>query len=133
MCSAFDVPEEPPGPDEIPETPQDKRRLRIWFWILFLSGPLVAVLASVFRNQSVAVLPAWLQPFPATGMEGWLALPVCALGGGFCIARLIYPRRRLGEQFVVAFALGLALMVAYAALAVVAVGFVHLLVYKVIK
>ena len=101
--------------------------------MLFLAGPVVAGLAGVFRKQGISMLPGWLQPFVAAGMEGWLALAAGALGGGFCLAKMLYPRRRIDEQIVVAFAMGLALMMAYAALAVVAMGFFHLLVYKVLK
>ena len=133
MCSAYDVPDEPPGPDEIPETPQEQRRLKVWFWVLFLGGPVAAGLAVLFAGQIPSLLPGALQPFALTGMEPLLALLAGAGGAGFCVARLRYPRRSLGAQLVFGAALGAALLFAYLGFAAVVCAMFYLFVHKIRK
>lgn len=132
LCSAYDVPDEPPGPDEIPETPQDKRRLRVWFWVMFLGGPLGAGLGALLAGKTAFWMPAALKPFAPTGAEPLLALFAGAGGAGFCLARMWYPRRALGAQLVLAFALGSALFLVYFIVGVVIAAVIHILVYKIL-
>jgi hypothetical protein len=133
LCSAYDVPDEPPEPDEIPETPQDQRRLTVWFWVLFVGGPVGAGLAFLFGSQLPSLLPAALQPLALAGMEPLLALLAGAGGAGFCLARMRCPRRSLGAQLVFGAAMGGALLFAYLGLAAVISAFVYIIVYKIGK
>ena len=129
-CSAYDVPDEPPEPDEIPETPQEQRGLKVWFWVLFLGGPIGAGLALGFAGQIASLLPAALQPFAPTGTEPLLALFAGAGGAGFCLARMRYPRRSLGAQVVFGAAMAGLLFFAYLVLAAVVCAIVYIFVNK---
>src|SRR6266496_462882 len=73
LCSAYDVPDEPPEPDEIPETPQEQRGLKVWFWVLFLGGPIGAGLGFLFGGQAPLLMPGALQSFAPNGSEPLLA------------------------------------------------------------
>jgi hypothetical protein len=131
LCSAYDVPDEPPEPDEIPETPQEQRGLKMWFWMSLLGGPVVAGLAFIFGGQISSLLPAALQPFTPAGMEPLLALVAGAGGAGFCLARMWYPRRSLGAQSVLAAAMAVALIFAYLVLAVLFCAIIYIFVHKI--
>ena len=131
LCSAYDVPDEPPEPDEIPETPQEQRGLKVWFWVLFLGGPIGAGLAFLFAGQVNSIMPGALQSFAPTGSEPLIALLAGASGAGFCLARMWYPRRSLGAQLVLAAAMGVALMIAYLGLAVVICAIIYIFVHKI--
>ena len=130
LCSAFDVPDEPPDPDEIPETPQEQRRLRVWFCVLFLAGPVAAGLAFILSGRISSLLPRTLQPLSLGGLEPLVALFAGASGAGFCLARMWYPRRSLGAQVVLGAAMGGALMLAYLGLAVVVCAIIYIFVHK---
>jgi len=133
LCSAYDVPDEPPGPDEIPETPQDKRRLWVWFWVMFLGGPVAAGVAALLAGKIAFWMPGALKPVAPTGAEPLLALFAGAGGAGFCLARMWYPRRSLRAQIVLAFALGCAVFLAYALVGVVIAAIIHILVDKILR
>src|SRR5262245_41247197 len=128
LCSAFDSQDEPaePEPEEIPETPQEQHRLRVWFWVFFLGGPVVAGLAFFFGGNVPSLLPAALRP-PAFALPPGLEEPLLALfagagGAGFCVARTWYPRRSLGAQLLLGAALGPALIFAYVGIAAMLYG-----------
>lgn len=126
LCSAYDVPEEPPDPDEIPETPQEQRRSWVWFWVFFLGGPIGAGVAFMLAGKIPSLVPAALVPFTLTGAEPMFALLAGAGGAGFCVARRWYPRRSLGVQLVLAVAMGAAMLIAYLGLAVVLFAIGHI-------
>lgn len=130
LCSAFDVPDDPPDPDEIPETPQEQRRLRVWFVVLFLAGPVAAGFAFILSGRISSLLPGTLQPLSLGGLEPLLALFAGAGGAGFCLARMWYPRRSLGAQLVFGVGMGAALMFAYLGLAAVLLAFIHIFFHK---
>lgn len=133
LCSAFDVPDEPPEPDEIPETPQEQRGLKVWFWVLFLGGPVAAGLALLFGGQISSLLPAALRPFALIGMEPLIALFAGAGGAGFCLARMWHPRRSLRAQLVFGAAMGGMLFFAYLVLAAVLCAIIYIFVHKIKK
>ncbi len=130
LCSAYDVPDEPPEPDEIPETPQEQRGLKVWFWVLFLGGPIGAGLGFLFGGQAPLLMPGALQSFAPNGSEPLLALFAGAGGAGFCLARMWYPRRSLGAQVVFGAAMGGALFFAYLVLAAVVCAIIYIFVNK---
>jgi hypothetical protein len=127
------VPDEPPEPDEIPETPQEQRGLKVWFWVLFLGGPVAAGLALLFGGQISSLLPAALRPFALTGMEPLIALFAGAGGAGFCLARMWHPRRSLRAQLVFGAAMGGMLFFAYLVLAAVVCAIIYIFVHKLKK
>lgn len=119
LCSAYEQSDdpEPLGPDELPETPKERARWRVWFWVLFLLGPALAILSVSMSRMLLNQWLGWLGPFARPALAPLFVLFASAGGAGFCLAKLWRPRRPIGGQLAFAFAMGIVLMMVYAGIA----------------
>jgi hypothetical protein len=100
LCSILDAPPKPPPmPEECPLTEAERARWRVWFWVLLLLGPAVALMAFPLGRAMDQALPSAWRPFFRTGGPLMaLGLPVvAALGAAFCLARSQIAQRTTGE------------------------------------
>ena len=115
LCSSPEVVEPPPLPEppyfEEYQTPAERRRWRICFWLCFLLTPVAVLLLAVgpefFKNVISASARQFLQMMTPFGVFGTVA--VGALGAGYCLAKLhAKPRTTVGLIIsTIAFAFGL--------------------------
>jgi hypothetical protein len=118
LCSGLEVVEPaplPPPPDfEAFQTPAERRRWRLCFWLCFLLTPpavlVTVVLPNLFRSVAPGFAGQFLRLLAPAGVLGTFALG--ALGAGFCLAKLhAKPRTTAGLiGATVAFAVGLAVV-----------------------
>ena len=64
---------------QIIQTHEERRQLWVFFWILYLLGPLMAVAAHLMIGTLLAALPAWLRPIARTTYE-WFGIWAPAVG-----------------------------------------------------
>lgn len=109
-------------PEECPLTDAERARWRVWFWVLLLLGPALALLAFPLGRAMEQALPSAWRPFVSTGGPMMaLGLPVvAAIGAAFCLAQSQIARRTAGE--LVAFTLLMALLFLFTEAAIVFVG-----------
>ena len=109
------------GGDDSTETPRDRRRWLIWFWILFLLGPFLAVLAvpMVFSATATRAFPSWLQTVVReTGPFSVLApLIAAALGASFCLVRWRRRETSLAGRITATILFAFGLLILYAGIA----------------
>ena len=90
-------------------TDAERRRWRLWFWVLLVLGPVLGFLALPLNRMLGGALPApWTPVFAASGPVMVLGLPiVSALGAAFCLARSQIAQRTTGELVVFVLMMGL--------------------------
>src|SRR5262245_53608990 len=103
-------------------TRRERGWLRFWGWVLYLAGPLMAVLVQATKTLILAAAPGWLQPVAwiVTGAFGvWGPLIFGAAGAAYVLAKL--QGRKPGEE-VLAFTIlfGVVLVCSYFVLALLA-------------
>lgn len=122
LCSSPAVVEPPPLPEppyfEDYQTPVERRRWRICFWLCFLLTPVAVPLFALFPNlfQNVISVPVrqYLQMMTPIGIFGTVALG--ALGAGYCLAKLHAKPRTTGGLIAATIAFAVGLTVVYAAI-----------------
>jgi len=90
-------------------------QLWVFFWILYLLGPLMAVAEHLTVGTLLAALPAWLRPIARTTYE-WFGIWAPVVGGAmsaaYCLARL-WGRRTREEIAAFSILIGIVLAISY--------------------
>lgn len=108
-----------PGPPyfEEDQTPDERWRWRLCFWLCFLLTPVAVLLLAVgpefFKNVIPASARQFLQMMTPFGIFSTVA--VGALGAGYCLAKLHAKPRTTVGLIIATIAFGLGLTVVYAA------------------